>query len=196
MRYSITRAAAALPLLLLAGRPALAQSQSRWSLEATGDAAIPTRTLAGADLKTGGGFGANARYRFMPHLAAYAGWEWHLQQTEQLLAGETLDLNDNGYTLGLRFEHPLVARTAGWLRAGGLANHIEIENADGVIIQDTGHGLGWEVGGGLTFPIAPRFALMPGVRYRTLSSDVEFGGSTKSSTLSYVTMGIGLAYTF
>ena len=194
MRYSIIRAAAALPLVLLAGRPALAQS--RWSLEATGDAAFPTQTLAGADLKTGGGFGANARYRFMPHLAAYAGWEWHMQQSTQLLVGETLDLNDTGYTFGLRFEHPLVARTAGWLRAGGLANHIEIENTEGVIIQDTGHGLGWEVGGGLTVPIAARLALTPGLRYRTLSRDVKVGGPTRSSTLSYVTTGIGLAYTF
>ena len=196
MRYSTTlAAAAALPLLLLAGRPALAQS--RWSIEATGDAAFPTRTLAGADLKAGGGFGANARYRFMPHLAAYAGWEWHMQRTEQLLAGETLDLNDNGYTFGLRFEHPLVARTAGWLRAGGLANHIEIENADGDIIQDTGHGLGWEVGAGLTVPIGARLALTPGVRYRTLSRDLKVGTtSSGSATLSYVVLGTGLSFSF
>lgn len=196
MRYSTSRtvAAAALPLFLLAGRPALAQS--RWSLEASGDAAFPTRSLVGADLKTGAGFGANARYRFMPHLAAYAGWEWHMQQTEQLVVGETLDLNDTGYTFGLRFEHPLVARTAGWLRAGGLANHIEIENANGDIIQDTGHGLGWEAGAGLTVPIGPRLALTPGLRYRTLSRDISVGGPTRSSTLSYVTTGIGLAYTF
>lgn len=195
MRYSITRAAAAaFPLFLLAGYPALAQS--RWSLEATGDAAFPTQTFVGADLETGGGFGVNTRYRFMPHLAAYAGWEWHMQRTEQLLDGQSLDLNDTGYTFGLRFEHPLVARTAGWLRAGGLANHIEIENADGDLVQDTGHGLGWEVGGGLTVPIGPRLALTPGVRYRTLSRDVTVGGLSQSSTLSYVTTGIGLAYTF
>lgn len=195
MRYSTTRAApAALALLLFAGQPALAQS--RWSFEMSGDAAFPTRTLVGADLQTGGGFGANFRYRFMPHLAAYAGWEWHMQQSDQLLVGETLDLNDTGYAFGLRFEHPLVARTAGWLRAGGLANHIEIENASGDIIQDTGHGLGWEAGAGLTIPIRPRFAITPGVRYRTLSRDITVGGPTRSSTLSYVTTGIGLAYTF
>ena len=160
------------------------------------DAAFPARTLAGVDLRTGGGFDANARYRFRLHLAAYAGWEWHMQRTAQLVVGETLDLNDNGYTFGLRFEHPLVARTAGWLRAGGLANHIEIENADGDLVQDTGHGLGWEVGGGVTVPIGPRLALTPGVRYRTLSRDLGVGGPTRSSTLSYVTTGIGLAYTF
>ena len=192
MRYATIVAAAG--SLLISTHAAGAQS--RWSAELSGDAAFPTRALAGADLKTGGGFGVNVRYRFQPHLAAYGGWEWHLQQSSELQPGETLDLNDAGYTFGLRFEHPLVARTAGWVRAGGLANHIEIENAKGEIVNDTGHGLGWEVGAGFTVPLGVRLGLTPGVRYRTLSRDVNVDGATRGSTLSYVSTGVGLVYTF
>ncbi|AHG93261.1 hypothetical protein J421_5726 (plasmid) [Gemmatirosa kalamazoonensis] len=193
----LNRIAAAVPMMLIS-TVALAQPGTlpRWSAEVSGDAAFPTRTLAGADLQTGGGFGANVRVRLQPHLAAYAGWEWHMQQTKQLLPGETLDLNDNGYTFGLRFEHPIVGTTKGWLRAGGLYDHIEVENADGKTIHDSGHGLGWEGGAGFTLPLGTRFALTPGVRYRELSRDITVGGRTRSSTLSYVTTGVGVAFSF
>jgi hypothetical protein len=192
MRYATTLATA-IPLLIATQS---AMAQSRWSAELTGDAAIPTRTLAGADLKGGGGFGLNARYRFQPHLAAYAGWEWHMQQSSELLPGETLDLNDTGYALGLRFEHPMFSRAAWWVRGGGLVNHIEVEDSRGDIIDDTGHGLGWEVGGGLTIPLSTRFGLTPGIRYRSLSRDVTVGGATRPSTLSYVSTGLGFVFTF
>jgi len=192
MRHTLTIVAAS--ALLLSGSTVLAQS--RWSAELSGDAAMPTRSFDGADLKAGGGFGLNVRYRFQPHLAAYTGWEWHVQQSSQLLPGETLDLNDTGYGFGLRFEHPLLARTSYWVRGGGLLNHIELENESGDIIDDTGHGLGWEVGGGLMVPIGARLGLTPGIRYRTLSRDVNVSGTKRASTLSYVSTGLGLAITF
>ncbi len=195
----LTAFAAAVPLLFGA-RAVRAQppqpQPSRWSLELSGDAAFPTRTFAGADLQTGAGVGFNVRYRFQPHLAAYAGWEWHMQQTDQLTAGQTVDLNDNGYTLGLRFEHPLLASTAGWVRAGALINHIEVEDETGNNVYDTGHGLGWEGAVGLTFPLGQRFGLMPSVRYRTLSRDITVDGITSSATLSYVTTGLGFSIAF
>jgi len=194
MRYATKAFAFVIPLLIVAARSGL--SQPRWSGELTGDAAFATQTLAGADLRTGGGFGVNARYRLQPHLSAYAGWEWHLQQSTELLPGQTLDLNDTGYALGLRFEHPLVSGTAMWVRTGALYNHIEVGNEQGKIIHDTGHGLGWEAGTGFTIPITPRLGLTPGVRYRTFSPDVTLAGTTRASTLSYVTTGIGLALTF
>lgn len=184
----------------LSARAALAQSP--WSLELNGDAAFPTRTLAGADLRTGGGFGVNARYRVLEHLAVYAGWDWHLQQTRQLVVGQTIDANDTGYSVGLRFEHPLRGERLGagipavWLRAGALAAHIELENAAGTLVEDTGHGLGWEAGAGLSVPLGARLALTPGVRYRSLTRDLTLGGAPRTATLAYTTAGIGLAYTF
>jgi opacity protein-like surface antigen len=137
------------------------------------------------------------------HLLAYAGWEWHHFATDNLIASQELDVEETGYTFGLRFEHPLRGESSAdgsalgyWLRAGGTVNHIEIENDDGDIVADTDHGLGWEVGGGLTIPLRDRLALTPGVRYRALSRDLALGQTTRSVSLRYVTATVGLTIAF
>jgi hypothetical protein len=107
-----------------------------------------------------------------------------------------MDVEDTGYAFGLRFEHPLTARTAYWARLGGTANHIELEDAGGDIVFDSGHGVGWEAGGGVTVPVGDRLTLTPGVRYRALSRDVEIGGVTAPVRLRYVAVGMGVAYHF
>jgi opacity protein-like surface antigen len=183
-------------VLMIAVLAAPAGAQSPLSFEVTGEVAQPTRTFGGADLDTGYGLGLNVRYRFMPHLAAYGGWEWHLSRSGGLIAGQKLDVEDNGYTLGLRFEHPITARTGYWVRAGGLYNHIEIETEDGHLVSDSGHGFGWEAGGGVAFPLSARLSLTPGVRYRSLKHDVEVGGVTTSRTLSYMMLGTGVSFSF
>jgi opacity protein-like surface antigen len=174
----------------------VAGAQSRWSIEASGGAAFATEKIGGADLGTGIGLEVNGRYRIMPHLAVYGGWDWHHFPVEQPPPGGDMDIEDTGYAFGFRFEHPLAGRTAGWLRVGGIANHIELENADGDIVSDSGHGLGWEAGAGLAVPIGDRVRLTPGARYRALSRDVEMGGVTAAVDLRYVTLGMGIAYAF
>jgi opacity protein-like surface antigen len=182
------------------------RSGSLFSLEVTGDGAFPVSTFRGADLKTGFGLGASVRARVQEHLLAYAGWEWHTFRTDNLIASTKNDVDETGYTFGLRFEHPLRndaiagrGRTSGpgyWIRGGGLYNHVEIENEAGSIIGDTKHGLGWELGGGLTLPLSQRFALTPGVRYRSLSRDLTLGSGTRSATLSQVNAMVGLTIAF
>ena len=179
----------------VAATPWPAAAQGRWSWELDAGPAIPTATLAGADLETGFGFGANVRYRLQPHLSAYAGWEWHRFRTDDLLGADALHVEDTGYTFGLRFEHPFRGRTAAWVRAGGLANHMELELDDDVV-GDTGHGLGYEVGGGLAIPLGRRTTVTPGVRYRSFERHLEVNGGTASGRLSYVTIGAGIAVRF
>ena len=191
MRHNVLFAAiAVLTLTTVAG------AQSRWTLEASGGAAFATQKLGDADLGTGVGLGINGRYRVMPHLAVYAGWDWHHFPTDRPLPGGDVDFEDTGYAFGLRFEHPMMARAAYWLRLGGTANHIEVENRRGRLISDTGHGLGWEAGGGLTVPVSTRLMLTPGLRYRALSRDLELGDVATPVDLRYVTVGLGLAYRF
>ena len=184
---------AALALLTVAG---VAGAQSRWSIEASGGAAFTTQKLGDADLGTGVGLELIGRYRFMPHLAVYAGWDWHHFPSDDPLAGGDTDVEDTGYTFGMRFEHPFVAKASYWLRVGGTAKHIELENEEGDIISDTGHGLGWDAGAGVTIPISDRLMLTPGVRYRALSRDLEVGSVTSPVDLKYVNVGLGLAYRF
>lgn len=195
-RFVVLAAAA---LLVTSGS---AGAQKRWSAELDGGVALPTNRLAGADLATGVGFGANVRYRLQPHLSVYTGWAWHHFSTDAMLGVRDLDAEDTGYMLGLRFEHPFASeRPSGnglsyWLRAGGLANHIEVENSAGDIVSDTGHGLGYELGGGLTVPVGTRLSLTPGLQYRSLSRDIGLEARSRSGRLAYVMIGTGLAFSF
>jgi len=172
-----------------------AQAQSRFSLEVTGVGAHATQNFGSADLDTGVGFGFNARYRFMPHLGAYAGWNWNHYATRNLMADE-IDIEETGYALGLRFEHPLTAGLDGWLRAGALIAHIELEDHDGDLIADSKHGLGWEVGAGVGVPLSSRFALTPGIGYRSLQREIVIGTAKQDVTLAGITFGTGVTYRF
>ena len=180
--------------------PASVAAQSRFSLEVGANAAIPIQDFGNAELETGLGFGANLRYRIQPHLAAYAGWEWQHFTTEVLATA--LDVEETGYTFGLRFQHPFGSETsagrggpAWWVRAGGLLDHIELEDDAGEG-ESTSHGLGWEAGLGISYPLSARVALAPGARIRMLRREIDMGFGPQDATLSYLTAGLGVVIGF
>lgn len=178
--------------------PATVFAQSPLSFELRGGVAIPTQDLADATLQTGLGFEGTIGYRLMPHLGVYAGWDWHHFNAKQSFAGSDLDFETTGYVFGLRFQQPFRGEAGGLayqLRAGALINHIEVEDNDGELVVDTGHGLGYEVGVGLAIPMGG-WQLVPGVRYRTLNRDFEIGATTTSGTLSYLAVELGFARRF
>jgi opacity protein-like surface antigen len=184
---------AAVALLLAAGA---VQAQSPFAMELRGGAAVPTADLDDTALKTGGGFEFTGRYRIMPHVLAYVGWDWFRFVTDEPFAGADFDVENTGYAFGLQFQHPLAGSMEWLLRAGAVYNHIELEDNDGDIVADSGHEFGWEVGGGVSIPLNPRFALTPGVRYRTLSADLDVGAGNVPVDLSYVAIELGIAYSF
>jgi opacity protein-like surface antigen len=192
MWRSIT--AAATLLMLVAVAPA--QAQAPFSLELRGGAAIPAEDLGDTELKTGGGFGFTASYLFLQHTLVYGGWDWQRMNTKARGAGPTMHVENTGYAFGLGFEHPLFEAVGGWVRAGGIYQHIELEEKNGDLIADSGHELGWEAGGGLVIPVGDRFALLPGARYRTFSADIDMGAGDVAVDMSYVTVDLGLAYRF
>lgn len=192
----MTRAIVVAALGMAASGMTPAAAQSPWAIEVMGGAAFPMETFVGVDLNTGFGGEVDLHYRLLPQLAGYVGWSWHRFTTDQPLAAAEVDVEETGYAFGLRYERPLTMRSTIWLRAGGTANHLELEDDDGELIDDTGHGLGWEVGGGLSIPLGTRLLLTPGVRYRALSRDVEIGGVTTSADLRYLTVGAGVVFGF
>ena len=175
-----------------------AQAQDRLAVELRGGVDLPTQEIGGEGLGTGFGFDATLRYRFMPHLAAYAGWDWIRFSPDASFAGADMDIEETGYVFGLRFEHPITGDSglAAWARAGGIYDHLEIENADGDMIADSGHGLGWEAGAGLAVPVTRRLSVTPGVRYRWLDRDLEIGAATTEAELRYFAVELGLALGF
>lgn len=186
-----------LTLLLFLFTTHYANAQNNLSLDFRTGAAFPIEKLGDADLNTGFGFEATLDYRFMPHLSAYAGWGWHKFTSDDSFAGSNVDFEETGYTFGLQFIHSMgISDLDFFIRAGGIYNHLEVENDDGDITADSGHGLGWQTEAGLVFPLGEKWRLMPGVRYRSLSRDIEIGNVTTSTDLRYIDLGVGLSVTF
>ena len=187
----------ALSLLLLT-HPA--QAQERWSFEVRGNGALPTQDLGSDPLDTGFGFEGNVGYRFLPHLSGYLGWSWTKFGADHSFAGSDMDFEETGYAFGFRFEHPLQGESgngmAYWIRGGGTYNHIEVEDTEGEIISDSGHGLGWEAGAGLSLPLGSTWRLTPGVRYRALSRDLSVDAVDTEIDLTYLALEIGFRRNF
>lgn len=193
---SVSRSMLMATALVLVALPL--QAQDRWTLEATGGAAVPTGDLGDAALNAGLTFGASVSARVMPHLAVYGGWDWVHFSTDEGNGGE-LDVEETGYGLGLRFEHPLRGES-GFpkvrLQAGGTYKHIEVEDADGDLVADSGHGLGFEGGAGLAVAFGEQWQLTPMLRYRSLSRDLDLGVGEQSLELQYVTFELGFSRAF
>lgn len=168
-------------------------AQNRFSVELRGNASIPTSDLGTTKLKTGFGFEGTLGYRFMPHLGAYAGWSWNK------FAGKDtkMDYEETGYNFGLQFIHPIGETNLSYMVKGGaLYNHIETENTEGAIVNDTKHGWGWQAGIGLPIQLGDNWRLIPEVRYRSLNRDMTIGTTTSSVDLNYISAGVGLMFSF
>ncbi len=172
-------------------------AQDRWSLDIRGGADYATKELGDADLGVGLGFEGTAAYRFMPHTAVYMGWGWNHFNADQSFAGSDIDFEETGYTFGLQFIHPLGDTQLSYLvRAGGVFNHIEVEDQERDFIGDSEHEFGWQVGAGFMIPLGSKWSLTPSVRYRSLSSDIEIDATTTAVDLNYISAGVGLSRSF
>lgn len=185
-------------LLVLSGfNQITAQTNNRWSLEFRPGFDYATADISNADLGMGFGLEGIVAYHFMPHLAAYAGWSYNNFAVDQSFAGPDASFEETGYTFGFQFSHPIGQSGLSYLvRAGGTYNHIEIENNDGDIIIDSGHGLGWQAEAGLMIPLSDQFSLLPSVRYRSLSREIEIENINTSVNLNYLSVGVGLSWSF
>ena len=174
--------------------PSVAQAQNRWSLELLPGVAFATEDAGQAEIDFGVGADATIGYRVMPHLSVYGGWGWREFGAHSSFSRSDVDLAETGYLFGLRFEHPMGDDDAPELvvRLGGTYNHLEIEDGDGAIVSDSGHGLGFEVGAGVAFRLGDRWRVTPGVRFRSTEREFDELGVTVPAPLRY--MAIDLAF--
>ncbi len=176
---------------------ATAPASGSWSLHLSGGATFPTQDVGETELGTGLGLEALVGYRFMPHLEGYAGWDYHHFGADESATGDDVDTEETGYAFGLRFVHPIGESALSYVaRAGATYNHIEMENDDGDIIADSGHGLGWEAGVGLDIPIGDSWSVVPMVRYRSLSREIEIEDEATDVDLTYVATDLGITWSF
>ncbi len=173
------------------------EKEKRFGFELSGGASFATRELGGADLKFGFGGEGIFHYRILPHAGVYAGWGYNTFSAENSFAGNEIDFEETGYVFGLQFKHPIgISPVSYYVRAGALYNHIELENTDGKIIGDTGHGFGWQAAGGVDIPLGRNWSLTPGVKFNSLSGDVNMEGTTTQLDLNYIQVRVGILKKF
>ncbi len=175
------------------------EKEPRFGMEADGGASFALKKLGDARMKVGFGFEGTLHYRFYRYLGAYAGWGWNRFSSGDLFAGERCDFEETGYVFGLQLKRRIGSSPMSYyVRAGGLWNHIEVENSDGEIIEDTKHGLGYQLAGGVYIPIGKNWNINTGVKFHSLNRrDVEFSDHEKRSLdLKYLSLRVGFIKMF
>lgn len=189
-----TKLFAILGMLTLLSSCIFAQnSEKRFGFEINAGASFPTNDIVGTKLKAGPGFEGLFHYRFMEHFGVYAGWGWNKLSADQSFAGSDVCFEETGYIVGLQFAHPIADLPISYyLRGAGLYNHIEIENAEGDIVEDTGHGLGFQLAGGINIDIGNNWTLNPGVKFNALSRDSNYESKSRMLDYRYLSLRIGI----
>ncbi|RHJ95100.1 porin family protein [Parabacteroides bouchesdurhonensis] len=170
----------------------------RFGVELTGGISVPLKKVNDIQMNIGGGFEATLHYRFVQHLGAYVGWGWNHFSTDNSFAGAKNDYEETGYVLGLQFNHPIGKSPISlYARAGALWNHIEIEDADGSLIKDSKHGLGYQLATGVYIPIGKNWSVNTGLKYNSLvRHDIDFSDYRSTLNLKYLSLRIGIIKMF
>jgi opacity protein-like surface antigen len=183
--------------LIISANVTVAFAQERWGFTIRGGADFPTAKLGDADLKTRFGFEGAVSYRFLSHLYANAGWSWNKFNSDQSFAGANIDFEETGYFAGLQFIHPIGESRFSYLVGAAFTyNHIETENKEGEIIDDSGHGFGYQVDAGVSIKLIKRLQLVPSVRYRSLSRTIKIAEQSTPVDLNYIAGQLGLTWNF
>ena len=105
-------------------------------------------------------------------------------------------LEQTGYTFGLQFLHPVGRGPFGlFVRGGAVLRHFELERGDDVV-DDSGHGWGWELGGGVAYALDPAWSLRLGVTHRAIEREITVGESERTVELGGLSLEVGLARSF
>ncbi|HMA61776.1 MAG TPA: outer membrane beta-barrel protein [bacterium] len=184
-------------ILTLLIAPQAINARTPWRVEIRGGTHYATQELGDADLGIGLGAEAILSYSFMPNLGAYVGWGWNQFTADQSFAGDDMDFDETGYSYGLQYMNSCKSLNLDYIiRAGAIYNHIEVENNEGDIVDDSEHGLGWQAGAGVMIPFVNNWTIVPSIRYRALSRELEDGNDNIDVDLTYLSAGIGFSLSF
>ncbi len=172
-------------------------AQEKWSLEFRPNLDFPITKVENEKINTGFGFDASLSYNITEQFGVYVGWGWNIYRAENLPETGNIDMDETGYTFGIKFMHPISESSLSYfIRLGGIYAHVEVENEAGKNIADTGHEPGWEISGGFDFSHLSSFSLRPQVGYRNFSADFSSEDVIKQIDLNNFFFGIGIAKAF
>ena len=192
-----TKVLLALTFLVVFSVTIVAQERDkRFALEISAGPSIATREFTDA-VRMGFGFDGTIHYRFMPHTGIYAGWGENWFSSESSFEGNNKDFEETGYVLGLQFKHPFKDGSSSYfLRAGALYNHIEIENENGGITEDSGHGPGLQLAAGFDISLGSSWSLTPVIKFNSLTRTLGSEGSATKIRYEYLSARIGIMKMF
>jgi opacity protein-like surface antigen len=173
------------------------ESGKRFAFELNGGASFATKKIEGSSLDPGFGFEGIFHYRFIQHLGVYGGWGWNRFGADNSFAGNDVCFEETGYIIGLNFKHPIgTSRLSSYFRAGALYNHIETENSDGDIVNDTKHGWGYQLACGLDFDLGKNWSLLTGLKFNSLSRETTYEADPVQINYQYLSVRIGIMKSF
>lgn len=173
------------------------ENEKRFGVELNGEVSFVSSDLNGANLNTGMGYEVLLQYRFIPFTSVYGGWGYSHFNANESFAGTDIDFEQTGYVLGLQFKRSINASPVSYFVRGGLLySHIETEDNTGTIISDTGHGVGYQVAGGIEVLMGRNWSLAPGVKFNSLSAETELEGVNYSLDHRTVSARLGLIKRF
>lgn len=193
-----TKGIALLMLVIFSISSFAQETEKRFAFELNSGVSVAVNKIDDASVKPGFGFEGVFHYRFMPHLGIYGGWGWNkFASDDNTFAGNDVCFEETGYVIGLNFNHPIgSSNLAYYARAGALYNHIETENADGDIVNDSKHGLGFQLAGGIDVPLGKNWSFTPGLKFNFLSRDTKYEGISKTLDYQYISARVGFLKRF
>lgn len=171
--------------------------ESRFGFELSGGPSFATSEFA-EGIRMGFGFDGAFHYRLLNYTGVYAGWGANWFTTETSSSNTNRDYEETGYVLGLQFMHPIKDdRSSYFLRAGVLYNHIEVENDNGDILEDTGHGPGFQLAAGVSFDLGSAWSIAPVMKFNYLTRPLDSEeNSAVDTNFNYITLRIGIQKMF
>ncbi len=193
-----TKGLVSLLLMILVSFSSMAQeNESRWGFEFSSGLSMATNNLSETTNETGMGFEGIFHYRFLSHIGVYAGWGWNQFAANDDFGGDDVCFEETGYVFGFQYKRPFGdSPVQYYFRAGALYNHLETENSDGEIIDDTGHGLGYQLAGGIDLPLGKNWSFTPGVKFHALSRDAGDENFVQEIDYNYFSMRLGILKRF
>lgn len=173
------------------------EEKGKFGVEINGGASFGIAELDDAKLNAGFGFEGLFHYEFIKNLGIYAGWGWNRFVSDNSFAGIDARFEETGYVFGLQYRYPISnSPVAVFVRGAGLYNHIEIENVDGDIIADTGHGFGGQAAIGVEVNVGSGWSLSPGVKFNFLNRTASYQNVEHELGLQYMSARLSVIKRF
>ncbi|MBK9290441.1 MAG: porin family protein [Bacteroidetes bacterium] len=183
--------------MMLSGNLFAQEKTNRFGFELNTGASVSTAKPGNATLNPGFGFEGLLSYEIIPQFGLYGGWGYNRFGADESFAGNEVSFEETGYILGLQFRQSL--GNTPWsliVKGAGLYNHIEIENKEGELVGDTGHGFGFQAAAGMNYALGKNWSLAPGIKFNFLDRDVEVEGVNTNLKHHYLSLRLGIVKKF